>query len=152
MIVWKIIGRIGFWLSWPLLAVYLRFGKRTRILVVAEGKVLVVKGWLGSGKWCLPGGGLHRNEKPLDGVLRETKEETGLVLAPSLVKYVDGKRQGANGAYFWCERFIAELEEIPKVKKSGLEIVEVAWVEASELTIASASQDVLDLLSDWKKT
>ncbi len=152
MKLWILIGKTAFWLSWPLLAIYLRFGKRTRVLVVAEGKILVVKGWLGSGKWCLPGGGLHRNEAPLEGVIRETKEETSLLLSKESLRHIDGRRQGANGVSFWCERFIAELGQLQAVRKSGLEIIEVAWLSPEELSKQNASQDVIDLLSDWKKS
>ena len=33
------------------------------------------------GKWCLPGGGLERGEKPVDAFIRETVEETGIDLS-----------------------------------------------------------------------
>ena len=34
---------------------------------------------IAAGQWTLPGGGLDFGEDPLDGVLRELREETGLV-------------------------------------------------------------------------
>lgn len=36
----------------------------------------------GAGRWTLPGGGLHFGEDPLDGVVREVAEETGLDVVP----------------------------------------------------------------------
>jgi len=39
---------------------------------------LVLSGWLNTGEWGLPGGGLHKNEPTVDGLLREVREETGL--------------------------------------------------------------------------
>ena len=34
-------------------------------------------------KWCLPGGGIHARETPQQCLVRETKEETGVVLEPA---------------------------------------------------------------------
>jgi len=42
--------------------------KATRVLLVQKA----------DGKWGLPGGGIHPGEAPLDAVLRELREETGL--------------------------------------------------------------------------
>ena len=36
----------------------------------------------GKGLWDLPGGFLHEDELPLDGLLREVREETGLEIEP----------------------------------------------------------------------
>lgn len=48
---------------------------------VREGRVLVVKGSRGltSGIWTLPGGFLRFGETPAQGVLREIREEVGLI-------------------------------------------------------------------------
>lgn len=50
----------------------------------AGGRVLLGRRALdpGKGLWDLPGGFLHENELPLDGLRREVREETGLELEP----------------------------------------------------------------------
>ena len=41
------------------------------------------------GQWCLPGGHIDENEKALDAVIREAKEETGLEFEPEFIAYLD---------------------------------------------------------------
>lgn len=50
-----------------------------------DGEVLLTRIAMdgpGGGLWTLPGGGLDFGEDPLDGVIREVAEETGLDVAP----------------------------------------------------------------------
>ena len=49
---------------------------RVQAIVCREDRVLMVKHRLdGSEWWCLPGGAQERNETPMDGALRELREE-----------------------------------------------------------------------------
>ena len=137
---WKIAGNIAFWVVWPALFVYLRLGERTRIAVIHEDEVLVVKPWLGSGKWILPGGGLHRGEKPIDGVLRELKEETGLVIEPHLIKSKGQKTIKNSGISASYHLFKADLKEEQLVVASKFEILEFKWLTADE-----AKRDIVEL-------
>jgi len=41
------------------------------------------------GQWCLPGGHIDVDEKALDAVIREAKEETGLDFEPEFITYLD---------------------------------------------------------------
>jgi 8-oxo-dGTP diphosphatase len=45
-----------------------------------------------AGRWTLPGGGLEFGEDPLDGVLRELEEETGLLGAVTELAGIDSRR------------------------------------------------------------
>lgn len=54
---------------------------RTRVIVMLNDReILMVKNWMGSQKWTLPGGGVKRGELPEVAAARELLEETGLVV------------------------------------------------------------------------
>ena len=61
-------------------------------VIVAEGKVLLVRRGTEplKGRWTLPGGLLELGETLTEGVIREVREETGLVVEPvELVELLD---------------------------------------------------------------
>jgi 8-oxo-dGTP pyrophosphatase MutT (NUDIX family) len=147
---WQWLGNVAFWVSWPGSWLYLRVGKRTRVLVVAEGEVLVVKPWLGSGRWILPGGGLHRREDPLAGALRELREETGLMLEPSNLKQMYEGRFRQFGFRFTYTAFVAEVPHKPATQRQFLELTDVAWLAPEGLTAQNAAMDVTQALAAWR--
>lgn len=51
------------------------------IVLNGQGQVLLVKHTYHT-HWYLPGGGVKKNESTIEAVIRELKEETGLVVAP----------------------------------------------------------------------
>jgi 8-oxo-dGTP pyrophosphatase MutT (NUDIX family) len=146
---WAVCGRLAFWASWPALAFYLRGSRRTRVLVVQGEKVLVTKAWLGDGRWLLPGGGLHRGEVALDGVRRELREETGLVLPPATFQYKGEFVFQSHGFRFNYRLFIALINNPGPLKKRPLEIAELAWLPPGRLNDRNAAPDVLQALRAW---
>ncbi len=64
-------------------------------LVVRDAKILLVRVSSGApnavGKWALPGGGLDFGEDPESGMVREVREETGLVVLPQGVAAVQAE-------------------------------------------------------------
>lgn len=150
--VWPQLGKIVFWLSWPALWVYLRIGWRTRVLVVADGKLLMVKSWLGTNQWGLPGGGLHKNEDPTAGALRELREETGVKLKADQLKFLyKGKAQHHGlGFRYWC--YVAELPKSVPIHKQQLEITNVAWRPIVSLTEDSLTGESREALMAWKQS
>lgn len=147
--VWAATGRLLFWLSWPLLYVYLRIGRRTRAIIEHDGKILVVKGWLGSGEWLLPGGGLHVGEEPINGLIREVKEETGIELDSRAVKYLGTGQTKNKGHKFSYEAFYIALQHSGALNPKPLEIVEIAWQSPGDLNTTNSSQDLLDIISQY---
>ncbi|MEO8784767.1 MAG: NUDIX hydrolase [Candidatus Saccharimonadales bacterium] len=150
--VWPQLGKLTFWLGWPALWVYLRIGWRTRILVVADGKLLLVKSWLGTSQWGLPGGGLHAKEEPVAGALRELKEETSLKLNPDQLKFLYKGKAHHHGLGFryWC--YVVELPKPLPIRKQQLEITNVAWRPIANLAEDSVTGETWAALAAWKQS
>lgn len=141
---WAICGRIAFWLSWPLLFVYLKDSQRTRVLVVCDEDILVVRGWLGNGRWSLPGGGLHQGEKPENGAIRELQEEVGIEVAASdLQKLFYKEYKSKYSPTLKIHSYILVLDKKPDLVLQKSEIYESRWVPKQELRSGSAIEDDL---------
>ena len=71
-------------LGYPLYNVYRRIfhPKNTGACGVIEyqGKILLIRNTYGDGSWNFPGGGIKKNENPIDAAIRETHEEVGIVI------------------------------------------------------------------------
>jgi 8-oxo-dGTP pyrophosphatase MutT (NUDIX family) len=137
---WQKVGVVLFWLGWPALALFLNGTERTRILITCHGRVVVVKGWLGNGKWNLPGGGLHKGEEPLAGLLREVAEEIGLVLLPERVRLLAVRPARSSGFRFRCHYYTVELDEQAPLRPRRFEITEVRWLDIAELQTENAAE------------
>lgn len=146
---WLLVGRALFWLSWPVQWAYLRIGKRTRVVVVAEGKILMLKGWIGFGEWGLPGGGVHRKEDPKMGAVREVYEETGVWLKPEQLHKLKTFTATPYGLRFRCVSFYVELPKMPVFRESNLEIAEVAWFTPEEIAKQACTADAREVLKAW---
>lgn len=150
--IWRILGNIGFWSLWPLIFVYSRVILRTRVLIIHEQSVLVVKNWLGSNQWALPGGGMHRGESPEVAALREVKEELNLTLEPQALQAL-GRRSstetsGLRSDYYL---FVVRFVERPDITLQAHEIMDAGWLETTHLLMApkGVSAMVKDSLDTW---
>jgi len=143
---WQKLGVICFWVVWPGLWLYLRGTTRTRVLVVVDKDVLLVKTWLGDGRWSLPGGGLHRHELVDDGALSELYEETGLQLERHSLRYVATQQSTNHGLAFTAAFFVAELREKPHIRTQRFEIADYAWIPVADSRKDSCSTDVLEAI------
>jgi 8-oxo-dGTP pyrophosphatase MutT (NUDIX family) len=144
---WVLIGTVVFWVSWPVLWVYLRIGARTRVLIMADNEVLVVKPFLGTGQWGLPGGGLHKGEDTVMGAIREVREETGINLKPAQLQAMHQARASHRGLKFKYFSFKVELNQKPSVKHQPVELLNIAWKPLNELTTQTVSEEVTDIIN-----
>ena len=104
-------------------------------VVVHEGRVLLVR--RGNeplkGHWTLPGGLLELGESVVEGIARETREETGLVVEPlELVELIDRIHREAGRvryhyviADYLCRVTGGEL-------RAASDADQVRWVERAE--------------------
>ena len=107
-------------------------------------------------KWQMPQGGIDNNEKPIDAMKRELKEETSIInikilkeinnwleyeLPPHLLgKIWRGKYRGQTQKWF-IARFIGKDEEI-NLKTKKPEFIEWKWISYRLLT---------EVIVDFKK-
>jgi 8-oxo-dGTP pyrophosphatase MutT (NUDIX family) len=130
----KWIGTLAFYVTIPALYFYLQRDERTRVVVIHGNDVLVLKGWYGSNKWMLPGGGIHKGEEPLIAALRELKEETSVVLEPDQLKYHGKDVINENyGLKYTYHMYSVRLGEKPVVKHQRLEICDSKWVPVQQV-------------------
>lgn len=110
-------------------------------VIVQDGRVLLVR--RGSeplkGHWTLPGGVLEIGESLLEGVVREVREETGLVVEPVvLVELLDRiHREGDRVRYHYV---IADYlcRVTGGVLRAASDADAVRWVERAEWNSHSA--------------
>lgn len=143
---WLQVGRVAYWLAWPGLCLLLRGSQRTRVLLVHQDSVLVVRGWMSDGHWQLPGGGLHKGERPVKGAVRETMEEAGIQLETKELKTLTTEHYQHNGFSYTARYFIARIDRPVRPKTKGLEIAEAAWLQRSDITPHTCGADVLRAL------
>ena len=65
-----------------------------------------------AGHWTLPGGGLNFGETPEQAMVREFKEETGLIVKPGALLGIDTLCDEVNGIQFHNLRIIYEANYI----------------------------------------
>lgn len=149
---WRKSGTVAFWLSYPLLQIYLRIGWRTRVLVICDGDLLVVKGWLGDGRgWQLPGGGAHRGEPQAEAACRELYEEAGVKVKPTDLKLLYQGRSTQYGLSFRYSCYAVVLAKKPTLRKQAWEITEIDWLPLEEVTKDNVSQVTHQAVQAWSK-
>jgi len=154
MTLWKYLGMVTYWLTFPLIWIYVRISPpRSRVLVVRNGSILLVGSWLGSGKMTIPGGGINKGEAPIDAAVRELHEELGLLvttsqLRPLGLREVTGRLNLLSRHYL----FVVELESMPVIQPARLEVIHYNWTRIDELgNVNYLTTPVIDAVATWSK-
>ncbi len=87
-----------------------------------HGRLLVLKENYDRRRWSLPGGAVEPDETPLEAVIRETREETGLAVR---VEHVVGVYRLDND--FTATLFGCSIASAEPVRPASGEIAEVGW-------------------------
>ena len=143
----KLLRKLFFLISLPLLRIWLRPSHRAYVLVRAGNKLLMVKPWLGRGNWLLPGGGCKRGEPSRQAALRELKHETGLDLSDDTLTETSSGYWQTDRLGFAYKIYKAELEAIRPVRGRRPEIIEAKWISATDLTDQNCPVEILTIIN-----
>jgi ADP-ribose pyrophosphatase YjhB (NUDIX family) len=115
-------------------------------MLVRDGKVLLSKRAIEPrrGCWDLPGGFLEEGEDPLDGLAREFREETGLVVRP--LEWLGTHLEPYNNYYVFGLTWLVEGDGDPHAAD---DVEELAWFGPDELPDEMAFGHQARLLRDW---
>lgn len=128
------LGRLVYAVGWPVLWLYFRvWSKRSRVLVIFDRRILLVKGWLGNGSWCLPGGGARKNEPLVQSAVRELQEETGVVALPAHLEYLEDKKHLERWLRYTASYFKYLPKSQPKLIRQEREIAEIGWFSLDQI-------------------
>jgi len=90
-------------------------GVRTvRVLLLRNGRVLLVRHWYAPGVLMLPGGGIRKGETAEDAARREISEETGFEMKKlDLLGTYEGNLPGDSVTVFFAEEFDGYVRLVP---------------------------------------
>lgn len=94
-----------------------------RIIIFDTGRVLLLRHWYAPWVWTLPGGGIDRGEDAQRAAVRETREETGLI-----VRSIENAGTDENVHLFVCKSFEGTLAIRPNI-----EIMTRRWFDINNL-------------------
>lgn len=88
--------------------------RSVRVLLIRNGRVLLVRHWYAPGVMMLPGGGINRGETAEDAARREIKEETGFdVKNLELLGEYEGNYPGDSVTVFFASEFDGYVRLLP---------------------------------------
>jgi ADP-ribose pyrophosphatase YjhB (NUDIX family) len=99
-----------------------------------QGRLLLVREVADSGRWTLPGGWADVNLTPAENVVKEMREESGVVCrARKLAAVWDRTRQGHPASLFSCCKFFFICDIVGGTAAPGVETSEVGWFAEDQL-------------------
>ena len=115
-----------------------------RGVVIEDGRILLVREVADSGRWAIPGGWADVNRSPSECVIRELREETGLVVTVrKLAAVYDRTRQGHPPHPFHVYRLFFLCHVVGGAPRAGLETSEVAYFGENEIPLDLSTDRIL---------
>lgn len=135
-------GSVAYWLLWPVWFVYFGISPpRSRVFVIHEGRLLLLRSWLSGKSWSVPGGGAKRGEDLAKSAVRELYEETGIKAETENLVPKGDFVHSKKGLKYKVEFFVLELNKEPDIKLQWYEISDSRWFDAEELENISLAAD-----------
>jgi ADP-ribose pyrophosphatase YjhB (NUDIX family) len=118
------------------------------VIQAGDGRLLLVRrgNEPDRGTWSLPGGRVEPGESAEDAVVRETREETGLVVRVT-GRIATVERPHPEGGVYVIDDFTVEV--LGGQVLAGSDALDAAWFDAEALLHCDATPGLLDSLRDW---
>lgn len=127
--------------------------KFTDIIVLCEGELLLLRraNYIKKfgGKWCFPGGHIDNNEFSKNSIIRELKEETGIIINnPIFWKTYKYSNNETTDVYY------IELNNKPEIKISR-EHAQYKWIDLKDIykykeKFAGESYSIIEEFNNYK--
>ena len=146
----RLIGRAIYWLGWPGIHIILSGSVRTRVFVLSpEGQCLLVKPYLGNGRWKLPGGGIRRSEDAVQATERELHEELGIVATSQHIEHLADARMSEEGHRYDARIMGLRLTSDTPFVLRRWEIAEARWLSLSTALETISDDRARDAVKLW---
>lgn len=114
-----------------------------------QKKTLDYKGWPG-GPWCFFGGAIEKNEKPLEAIKRELKEELGINIKNLKflkIRELNSPIHGKMKSYLFLGLFKKEINKIHLNEGAGFAFFDKIELESINL-VSSCKNDIINYLNN----
>jgi ADP-ribose pyrophosphatase YjhB (NUDIX family) len=118
------------------------------VIRAADGRLLLVRrgNEPDRGTWSLPGGRVEPGESAEDAVVRETLEETGLIVQVT-GRIATVERPHPEGGVYVIDDFAVEV--LGGEVLAGSDALDAAWFDSDGLRTCEATPGLLDSLRAW---
>lgn len=104
---------------------------RARVIVWNENdELLLVRNWAGKQQWGLPGGGVERNERPVNAAKRELYEEIGVNVSLKDLVHVATLPYQYEA---WIYSTSIKEGDLPVKPHNPWEIIDIQWFSLKKL-------------------
>jgi 8-oxo-dGTP diphosphatase len=119
------------------------------IMTDSGGRLLLVKRGHapGAGLWSVPGGRVEAGESDAEAVVREVREETGLIAAPGALAGAVERPGAEPGTVYVIRDYAAEVTG--GTLTAGDDAADARWVTPAELRALPLTPGLAEALTEW---
>lgn len=119
-----------------------------KAIIEKDGKVLVCRG-VGDTLWEFPGGRLHTDEIPTEGLVREIKEELDLTIEVHRPVHVARSYHGRSKVWRVIIGFECTIIGNTDPHADQEEVEEYKWISTEDLAALSMFDDCREVADAW---